>query len=193
LEISAGTGRNLDYFSSKKCEHVTLSDSSSKMLSVLKHKVEAKHCPFHSQISVQNEDATQLSFGDNQFDCVVDTFGLCSHSDPKKALDEMARVCKKDGGTVLMLEHGRTDGGWPWQRWLNRVLDEQSTQHAEKWGCWWNRDIEATLRESGLEIITLKRFHFGTTYYIVAKPKNPTEALQDNKKSSKVSFANEAE
>lgn len=36
----------------------------------------------------------QYTFPEASFDCCVDTFGLCSCSDPVKALMEMSRVCK---------------------------------------------------------------------------------------------------
>lgn len=50
--------------------------------------------------------AESLPYADETFDTVVDTFGLCSFYDPVKALQEMARVCKRDG-RILLLEHGR--------------------------------------------------------------------------------------
>ncbi len=39
-----------------------------------------------------------------------------------------------------------------------------------RWGCIWNRDVEALVKESGLEITSMSRWHFGTTYVIYAKP-----------------------
>lgn len=94
----------------------------------------------------------------------VDTFGLCSFEDPVKALKEMSRVCKEDG-QILLLEHGRSHYDW-----LNRILDMNSHKHIERWGCIWNRDITKLVEEAGLEVKSSWRFHFGTTYYIIAGP-----------------------
>ena len=84
-----------------------------------------------------------------------------------QALQEMQRVCKADG-KILLLEHGRSHYAW-----LSSILDKFAGLHAERWGCHWNRDILKLVEEAGLEVETLHRFHFGTTYYIIAKPKQP--------------------
>ena len=71
----------------------------------------------------------------------------------------------KPGGKLLLLEHGRST----WQ-FINGILDGDAADRYEKWGCWWNRDIEALVQEAGLRVETLSRWHFGTTLYIVATP-----------------------
>lgn len=109
-------------------------------------------------------DAERLRVRSKSFDTVVDTFGLCSCGDPEKVLREMQRVCKP-GGTVLLLEHGKASYDW-----LNRLLDRHAPEHARKWGCWWNRDLAAVIAASGLRVESMRRFHFGTTYYVVARP-----------------------
>jgi hypothetical protein len=102
-----------------------------------------------------------------RFDTVVDTFGLCSFEDPVAALVAMQKVCKPGTGKVLLLEHGRSS----WCTWLNDlVLDERAAEHAADWGCVWNRDIEGIVAKAGLEVVERSTYHFGTTYYIVAKP-----------------------
>jgi methyltransferase OMS1 len=45
-----------------------------------------------------------------------------------------------------------------------------AAQHFLKWGCWWNRDIERMVRQAGLQIDSMSRWHFGTTYMLVARP-----------------------
>ncbi|KAL6757661.1 S-adenosyl-L-methionine-dependent methyltransferase [Haematococcus lacustris] len=102
------------------------------------------------------------------FDTVVDTFGLCSHDNPLVVLRQAARVCKP-GGKVLLLEHGRSSWGW----W-NRSLDEGAQRHRSKWGCWWNRDILAIVHQAGLVVEYVSRWHFGTSYIIVASPARAT-------------------
>ena len=51
------------------------------------------------------DDVEKMSFRDNIFDCVLDTFGLEYYVHPEKALQEMKRVCKKDG-LILLLTSG---------------------------------------------------------------------------------------
>ncbi|BDA41943.1 probable ubiquinone/menaquinone biosynthesis C-methyltransferase Ub at C-terminar half [Coccomyxa sp. Obi] len=104
------------------------------------------------------------AYPENSFDTVVDTFGLCSHGDPVQALKEMGRLCKPEG-RILLLEHGKASPDW-----LNKWLDEGAHKHLMKWGCQWNRDIESIVKEAGLEIELLSRWHFGTTYVIIARP-----------------------
>ncbi|MEW5311585.1 MAG: hypothetical protein WDW38_003290 [Sanguina aurantia] len=110
-------------------------------------------------------------FPSASFDTVVDTFGLCSHEDPVLVLREAARVCKP-GGLILLLEHGKSSSDW-----LNSQLDESASQHHNKWGCWWNRDIMQIVGEAGLALESVNRWHFGTTYILVARPA-PVPALQ---------------
>ncbi|GFH11423.1 uncharacterized protein HaLaN_06916 [Haematococcus lacustris] len=73
------------------------------------------------------------------------------------------------GGKVLLLEHGRSSWGW----W-NRSLDEGAQRHRSKWGCWWNRDILAIVHQAGLVVEYVSRWHFGTSYIIVASPARAT-------------------
>jgi len=112
---------------------------------------------------------------------VVDTFGLCSFSDPVEALREMKRVVKP-GGKILLLEHGkRYVQLWflIWlslsctllspcflqlivlmyylatcshYQWLTTFLNERADAHAERYGCYWNRDILALVEKSGMSI-----------------------------------------
>jgi methyltransferase OMS1 len=48
----------------------------------------------------------------------------------------------KPGGQLLLLEHGRSGYGW-----LNERMDAAAGRHRERWGCWWNRDIEGIVRQ----------------------------------------------
>ena len=143
------------------------------------------------------------AFAPQQFDYVVDTFGLCSCDDPVQALkvraaaspyqgahkrcrrsggytscpptpewlQEMARVCKP-GGRLLLLEHGR--GSW---NFVNGILDGGEEAHCKKWGCKWNRPIAELVAQAGLDVESLTRWHFGTTYVITARPKQVSQAM----------------
>lgn len=164
LEVAAGTGRNLGYYP-RSVKQLTLIDFSDGMVEQLKKKYE-----FEQIVSTMDQcdchvmRAEELQFPDQSFDTVIDTFGLCSMDDAKSALREMQRVCRKDG-KILLLEHGQSH-----YKWLSSLLDKFAGVHAKAWGCQWNRDILALVRDAELEIEDIKRFHFGTTYYIVARP-----------------------
>lgn len=133
-------------------------------------------------------DVSRSPFESNSFDFVVDTFGLCSFEDPVAALREMSRVCRSDAATdgsgrgvgkIYLLEHGRSD----WE-WVSNILDAHAEKHAKRWGCYWNRDIEKIVREAGLEILQMSRYHLGTTYYVVAAPAASMEKRKETKKLS---------
>ena len=164
MEVSSGTGRNLAFYPLQNMTELIQTDSSVPMLQVALEKYKQLRIPLAVQFT--RIDAHELLYPDDSFDTVVDTFGLCSHHDPIKALKEMARVVKPFG-KILLLEHGRSD-----YEWLNNALDKTALSHAEKWGCWWNRDILSLLKEAGLEPVQVTRAHFGTTYQIICtKPK----------------------
>ena len=114
--------------------------------------------------SVANYPAERLPFADNEFDTIVDMFGLCSFEDPVAALGEMSRVCKPNG-RVLLLEHGR--GSWERVNWY---LDKWAPRHASSWGCWWNRDIRRMIRTAGLTVVKREEKHFGTSMMYVCAP-----------------------
>ena len=98
------------------------------------------------------------------FDTILQSMGLCSTANPSALLSHLGRLSNPTGGRILLLEHGRSH-----YEWLNRILDEHAPAHADKHGCWWNRDIQKIVQDSGLEIVQIKRYHFGTTWWIELK------------------------
>lgn len=94
---------------------------------------------------------------------VLQTMGLCSTPSPALLLARLGDLAAPghEGGKVLLLEHGRSHYDW-----LNRILDRTAGKHAEKHGCWWNRDIGKIVEESGLRVLRVKRYHFGTTWWV---------------------------
>lgn len=88
LEISAGTGRNLEYYDQSLIKQLVLSDLSINMLQIAKDKI-----PVGLNVSLHKMDARKLPVPDNTFDTITQTFGLCSIADPITALKEMKRVC----------------------------------------------------------------------------------------------------
>ena len=102
------------------------------------------------------------------FDTIVQTMGLCSTPDPVGLLKRMESVLKPITGRILLLEHGRGNYAW-----INEQLDYHAPRHADKFGCWWNKDIAKIVEESGLEVVKMKRYHFGTTWWVELKIKSP--------------------
>jgi len=74
----------------------------------------------------------------------------------------------------FMLIKGRSN--W---KLLSYLMDKYAEMHAKKWGCWWNRDIDALLATSGLDIIEHRRKHLGTLHWVVARPRKQ-EPAKDN-------------
>ncbi len=58
-----------------------------------------------------------------------------------QVLKQAAKLLKPDG-KILLIEHGRS-----YYAWLNNNLDKGCQRHREKWGCFWNRDIMAIVKE----------------------------------------------
>ncbi|KAI1263289.1 hypothetical protein F5Y18DRAFT_418478 [Xylariaceae sp. FL1019] len=92
-----------------------------------------------------------------KYDTIFQSFGLCSVRDPVELVSQMAAAVQPDTGRILLLEHGRS----VWDI-VNGFLDRGAGEHHDRFGCWWNRDIEcivaaAAQRVPGLEIMRLER------------------------------------
>ncbi|KAA8914258.1 ubiquinone/menaquinone biosynthesis-related protein [Sphaerosporella brunnea] len=172
LEASAGTGRNIKWYplSGKKVTSITMVDTSAPMLQIAR-QVFYKRFPKYENLhfAVQDAAAPLAAPDRGKFDTVIQSMGLCSHHSPIQLLRNLGNMCKQDGN-IILLEHGKSHYDW-----LNRILDRYADKHAETWGCWWNRDVEAIVNESGLRIVKMSRYHFGTTYWIEAKPPLPSK------------------
>ncbi|OWB79811.1 hypothetical protein B5S32_g4048 [[Candida] boidinii] len=186
LEVACGTGRNIPYFDTAKVNSYTFLDTSSKMMEVTHDKFTEKFPHFKKVKFVvgKAEDLLDLSKGkdsksDNnkqpifKYDTIIETFGLCSHEDPVKALKNM-KTLLKPGGRIILLEHGRGT-----YKFINEKLDARAHKHSESWGCRWNLDIGELVDKSGLEITDEKRYHFGTTWYIVAKLPGDVDKIEE--------------
>ncbi|GMI31894.1 hypothetical protein TeGR_g3614 [Tetraparma gracilis] len=173
LEVGAGTGRNLPYYGfgggAGSVSSLTLLDAAPEMLRAAAAKASALPPPQPDVrlLRASAEDLAPVATG--TFDTVVSTFTLCSYEDPKRALREMQRACEP-AGRILLLEHGLGSYGW-----LNRRLGSGREEHVRKWGCEWDRDVLGLVGESGMEVESVWRFHFGTSYLIWARPgpRNP--------------------
>ena len=91
--------------------------------------------------------------------------GICSIADSVGLLRHLGSLTNPEHGRILLLEHGQSHYDW-----LNSWLDHSAPGHADRYGCWWNKDIGSIVAESGLEVVTIKRYHFGTTWWVELRP-----------------------
>jgi len=198
LEVSVGTGRNLEFFDWDFEGHngvgepmkgggvkrgsvrsLTAIDISKEMVEVAKEKFDRRYPGMPKPRWVvgdasreippppQHLSASSPNMAAQKYDTIVQTMGLCSVSDPVALLQNLGNHVKEDEGRILLLEHGR--GSWSW---VNYLLDKTAIGHALEHGCWWNRDIQAIIKESGLEVVKTETWHAGTTWRIeLKKPK----------------------
>lgn len=136
----------------------TMADCTGGQLSFLKDRLRLIHSDAHHPLPGVAE-ATRLSSPPSSatYDTIIQTFGLCSVSDPVAVLCNLASAVKPDSGRIILLEHGKG-----WYGLVNGLLDKNAGKHFEKYGCWWNRDIEALVDEAvqktpGLEVVKLSR------------------------------------
>ncbi|KAI9792022.1 MAG: hypothetical protein M1833_001271 [Piccolia ochrophora] len=167
LEVSVGTGRNLDYYQMKSCSGFVLVDKSHEMIEKAKARFKELH-PQYTRVSFLTQDASSpiVPPSSGGFDTIVQTMGLCSAADPALLLRNLGTLANQEHGQILLLEHGRSHF-----LWLNNILDSLANSHADRYGCWWNRDISRIVEESGLEVVTVKRYHLGTTWWIQLRPR----------------------
>ncbi|KAG9320293.1 hypothetical protein KVV02_008059 [Mortierella alpina] len=116
-----------------------------------------------TEIRFKTLNAAAIPYPDQSFDTVVDTFGLCSFEDPVQVLKEMKRVLRV-GGKLLLLEHGNSHWGF-----MKDMQAKQLDRHVQKYGCYWNREIEELVAEAGLKVVEKERSQLGTVYYIIAE------------------------
>ena len=109
LECACGTGL-LSAVIAERCQHLTATDFSKKMLEKAR-----RNCAAFQNITFAPADITALPYPDGSFDKVVAGNVIHLLDEPLKALSELDRVCRK-GGTLIIPTYmnrdkkGRTSG-----------------------------------------------------------------------------------
>jgi len=102
LEIGCGTGVITAELREKTDAKIVAIDHDEKMINEAKRNVQG--------VEFLVADAADLSMNDKTFDFVVSQYLFLWLSDPKVALNEMVRVCKKRGYVIALAEPDY--GGW---------------------------------------------------------------------------------
>lgn len=102
LEVGCGTGVITAELRDKTDAKIVAIDIDEKMIKEAKNNVQG--------VEFLVADAADLSMNDKTFDLVISQYLFLWLSDPKVALDEMVRVCKKKGYVVALAEPDY--GGW---------------------------------------------------------------------------------
>jgi ubiquinone/menaquinone biosynthesis C-methylase UbiE len=150
IELGAGTGHNLSYYTDAVTELV-LAEPDPNMARRLRDRL-ASEGTAASNASVIEAPAEELPFDDGSFDTVAATLVLCTVDDPARALAEARRVLV-EGGRFLYLEHVRSarPGLGRWQDWLERPWGWIAG------GCHPNRPTDELLAGAGFWIDSLER------------------------------------
>jgi SAM-dependent methyltransferase len=150
LELGAGTGANLSYYTDAVTELV-LTEPEANMARQLRERL-AKEGTSAGNPSVIEAPAEQLPFDDGSFDTVVTTLVLCSVERPEQAVSEARRVLV-EGGRLIFIEHVRSSSA-RLARWQDRL------ERPWGWisgGCHPNRPTEQLLAGAGFWIDRLDR------------------------------------
>ncbi|KAG5994540.1 hypothetical protein E4U54_003062, partial [Claviceps lovelessii] len=134
----------------------------------------ASSSPASSSTTTTTTTTTTTQSPPHHYDTIIQTFGLCSVSDPIAVLCNLASAIKPHTGRIVLLEHGKG-----WFGLVNGLLDRNARKHFDKYGCWWNRDIEALVEEAvrrtpGLEVVRLERpnwLQMGTLVWVELRVK----------------------
>jgi ubiquinone/menaquinone biosynthesis C-methylase UbiE len=150
LELGAGTGHNLQYYTGEVSELV-MTEPDPHMASRLTDRL-AKDGTAAGNPFVIVARGEELPFDDGSFDCVVATLVFCSVEDPERALAEARRVLV-EGGRLLYLEHVRSSSR-RLARWQDRLERPWGFIGA---GCHPNRATDQLLADAGFWIDSLER------------------------------------
>jgi ubiquinone/menaquinone biosynthesis C-methylase UbiE len=143
LEIGAGTGLNFAFYLPEKVTRVEAIEPDSAMLNYARDRLSQTRIP----LTLTQASAEALPFANDTFDCVVATLVFCSVADPARGFQEIRRVLKP-GGTLLLLEHVRSQGRFT--AYLQDLLVPLTTRLLGN--CHWNRDTGQAVAAAGFQI-----------------------------------------
>lgn len=154
LEVGVGTGKNLPFY--REDLEVTAIDFSERMLEKAKDRAEK----LGIKVNLLQMDAQAMDFPDETFDTVIATCVFCSVPDPVKGLQEIRRVCKKDGN-IIFLEHVRSRN-----RIIGFLMNLMNPVVVRIIGANINRDTVNNLKKAGLTVHTEENLMMDIVKYL---------------------------
>lgn len=148
LEVGVGTGLSLPLY--PKEAHVTGIDISQEMLD--KAEVKKEYYGL-SNVNLYTMDASSMTFADNTFDKVIASHVITVVPDPLRTINEIKRVCKKDGEIFILNYTGCN----------NKVIsrfEEFISPFRDKMGLGKHFDLDELLRNAYLSVGSERRVNF---------------------------------
>ena len=152
LDIGAGTGANLPYYSNTVTQLVA-AEPDRHMRRRLRAKVGKLAERLACSVEVSDASADRLPMADGTFDAVVSTLVLCTVPSPHQALAEYRRVIKP-GGTLVFIEHVAAHDNPSRLRWQHRVEPLWKRVFGN---CHLTRDTASTIEAAGFEFEHIER------------------------------------
>jgi len=147
LEIGAGSGLNLPYYSNAVDKLYALEPNAK-----LREMAHSKAADASFSVEFLGLKGENIPLADRCVDTVVVTWTLCSIADPVKALHGMYRVLRP-GGRLLFIEHGRTPNE-RLARWQDRLTPLWSLGSG---GCRLNRRPDLLIQQAGFALDRLEQ------------------------------------
>jgi len=141
LEIGVGPGYNLALY--KNISKLYALEPSKELVDIAKRRADSLPFP----LEFFNTGAESIPLPDHSIDTVVSTWTLCSVSDPKKVLNEIARVLRPQG-LFIFVDHGASPNTG--LRLVQTALTSITKYFTGN--CHYNRQLEKLIKEAGFEI-----------------------------------------
>lgn len=155
LDIGAGTGAMFPYLADAGEDlevHAIEPDPH------MRRRAASRAADLELEVELQDDRAEELAYEDGSFDAVTAGLVFCTISEPRVALDEIARILRS-GGEFRFLEHVRARG------WRGRVQSAmQPVWERVAGGCQLRRDTGSLFTEHEAFTVTdFDRFDMGIT------------------------------
>jgi ubiquinone/menaquinone biosynthesis C-methylase UbiE len=161
LDIGFGTGLSLPHY--PPSVDVVGVDASLAMLRFAQHEASENR----RTVQLAQVDAEHLAFSDQSFDAVAFNLCLCTIPNPAQALHEAVRVARP-GAPMVFLEHVRSHllPVALLQDVLSPVFVALEQDHV-------NRRTADTVRQAGVEVISIDRWLLGFFNLIIGRAPRP--------------------